>query len=297
MAESTENPKLKPETWVIAALAAAGLACVSLVAVALVLILRQSAPAPTAPVTASPVINIQTAPAPSPGILRPSEPAKPQANRGSAQDPVHNALPLKLNTQGSVSRADQQAEGEAARASLPSPDAKVFLRVRGQAPAPALAQAPLPMPVRYRGDAQGVVGTIYASRLSADAPLKPDRPYADTGSSGETYDLQLSQPRSTQALGGFRSPEGFSFFTAKLTVRNRSAKPAPLDLGALELRDSEGTVYLANPELSGTLPVELVPGGEASTELCFLASDQGELNALALRSESGAPVLLPLARR
>lgn len=296
MAENTESPKLKPETWVIAALAAAGLLCVSLVAVALVLILRQqSAPAP-APVTASPVINIQTGPAAPQGILRPAEPAKPQANRGSAQDPMHNALPLKLNTQGSVARADQQAEGEAARASLPSPDAKVFLRVRGQAPAPTQAQAPLPMPVRYRADPQGVVPGVFASRSPSNAPVVPDRPFADTGTSSPVFDLQLSAPRSTQLMGGFRAPEGFSFFTGKLKIRNRSDKNAPLDLGALELRDQENTVYLANPELSGTLPVELVPGAEAEAELCFLASDQGTLSALALAGD-GAPVLLPLARR
>ncbi len=295
MPESTESPKIRPETWVIAGLAAAGLAAVSLVAVALVVILRQGGPAQGA-VTASPVINIQTAAAPTPGIQRPAEPAKPQANRSSAQDPVQPALPLKLQQTGSVSRADQQAEGAAARASLPAPDARINMLVRGQAPALPLAKRSLPMPVRYRVDAQGRVEDVYASRQAASKPLPPDRPYADSGASGAGLELQALEPRSTYALNGFTAPEGFSFFTARLQLRSKAAQAVGLDLADLELRDSDGTVYLANPELSGPLPGELPAGQQAEAVVSFLVSEQSPLSALALRSE-GAPILLPLARR
>lgn len=297
MAENTESPRMRNETWVIAALAAAGLACVSLVAVALVLILRQPSGANAAPITASPVINIQNGPsAPTPGIVRPSEPAKPQATRSSAQDRVQPALPGRLAPIGGVVRADQQVNDQAAKATLPSPDKKIFLRVRGEGLPPTSGRAPLPMPVRYRADAQGQVESVFASRGAANAPLPPDRPYADASSSDAQMELQLLQPRSTSALDGFRAPEGFAFFTAKLGLHNKGAQSAALDLGALEIRDADGAVYLANPELSGKLPPQLPAGEKAEASVSFLVSDQSPLAAFALRLGDGS-VLIPLSRR
>lgn len=272
MAESTESPKL------LAGLAAAGLACVSLVAVAMALILRQPPAAPA--VTANPVINIQ-----------PAQPAL-AVNRPSVGEPVP-AVPAGPAAPVPPRRADAQG-GPAAGAALPAPDQKVFLRVRGDAAPTHPGGGPLPMPVR--ADAQGRVAGVYASRQAANAPLPPDRPYADSGASGARWDLEMLQPRSTQALQGFRAPQGFSFFTARLRVRNRSAQPQALDLGAFEVRDSGGAVYLANPELSGPLPGQMGPGQQAEAGISFLVSDASPLSALALRDE-GAAVLVPLARR
>lgn len=299
MAENSESPRMQSDTWVIAALAAAGLACVSLVAVALVLILRQPAAGGVAPaVNANPVINIQTGPAPTAASsAKAVETAQPLAVRSSAQDFVQPALPGRMAPSlGGVVRADQQVNDAAAKAALPAPDKKVFLRVRGEASPPTSGRAPLPMPVRYRADAKGQVTDVFASRQAANAPLPPDRPYADGTVAGSALELQLQQPRSTAALDGFRAPEGFSFFTAKLGLHNKGAATAALDLGALEIRDADGAVYLANPELSGSMPAQLPAGQRAELQVSFLVADASPLSALALREGDGA-VLLPLTRR
>jgi hypothetical protein len=260
-----------PATWAVAGVAAAALACISLVSVGLVLVLRQGGPAT---VNANPVINIHPSPAPA-GIVRSSPPAPSQAQavRAVAQEP---------------------AQGQAG---LPTPATRVPLRVREQVFAAGTGKAPLPMPpVRYRADTQGRVEGVFASRQDANAPAAPDRSYADTGASGAQMELQLLQPRSTQALKGYRAPQGFSFFTGRVQLRSRAAQSLALDLGAFEVRDSDGAAYLANPELSAPLPAELAPGQTAEAELSFLVSDQAGLSALVLQA-AGAPLQLPLARR
>jgi hypothetical protein len=259
-----------PATWAIAGVAAAALACISLVSVGLVLVLRQGGPAT---VNANPVINIHPSPAPA-GIVRPAEPApaQAQAQRAVAQEPPPG------------------------QAGLPTPASRVPLRVREQVFAPGTGKSPLPMPVRYRADTQGRVEGVFASRQDANAPAAPDRSYADSGTSGAQMELQLLQPRSTQALKGYRAPQGFSFFTGRVQLRSRAAQALALDLGAFEVRDNDGAAYLANPELSAPLPPELAPGQMAEVELSFLVSDQAGLSALVLQT-GGAPLQIPLARR
>lgn len=301
MAESMESAKPRQETWVLAIVASAGLVCVSLVAVALVLILKQGGPLPAASQptqTANPVINVQLAPppAPTPGITRPSEPAKPQANRGAAEDLFAHAVPGKLETTGGrLERVDQQVNNDAAKATLPAPDKKVFLRVRGEVPAPQSGKAPLPMPLRYRADATGNVNQVFASRLSANTPLPPDKLYGESGAAGAQWDVQLSEAKATYAVDGFRAPEGFVFFTATLQLRAKGSAVAP-DLGAIEVRDSEGTAYLPNPELSGALPTNYAAGQESKSGLAILVSEQAPLVSLVLNT-GDAPISLPLTQR
>lgn len=303
MAENAESAK-PSETWVLAMVAAAALACISLVAVALVLILRSGGPRggeqPTvnfAPViTGNGVVSAPPAAAPTPGITRPAEPAKPQANRGAAEDLFAHAVPGKLETSGGrVERVDQQVNNDAAKGALPAPDKKVFLRVRGEVPAPQLGRAPLPMPVRYRADATGNVDQVFASRLSADTPLPPDTLYGETGAAGAQWDLQLTDVKATHAVDGFRAPEGFVFFTATMQLRAKGSAVAP-DLGSIEVRDAEGTAYLPNPELSGALPTNFAAGQQSSSGLAVLVSEQAPLSALVLNT-GDSPLTLPLAAR
>jgi hypothetical protein len=303
MAESAENAQAKQETWIVGLVAMAGLACIGLVAVALVMILKQGGPmtaAAPAGVTASPVINIQTGPAAAPaGIVRPAEPAKPQANREAAQNALAAALPDKFQPSGpSVARADKPAGADASKLALPAPDKRAGVTVRGEVPAPQQARNPQPMPVRYRSTADGTVETLYAPRVTASTPLPPDKLFAESGSSGDNWDLSLIEPRSTYAIDGYRAPEGFAFFTATLVLRAKGNGVVP-DLGALEVRDSEGTAYLANPELSSALPTNMAAGQEAKGTVAVLISEQAPLASFVIfvMNTGDAPVLLPLAQR
>lgn len=296
-----EASKQRPETWVIAAVAAAALLCVTLVAVALAAILVRGGAGSGAPVNANPVITINTAPpsAPSNGIVRPSEPAKPQATRSSAQDIRQAALPGTQGKPGAdqLERADPQARPDAAKRSLPSGDPKVFLRVRGDAPSLYRGQSALPMPVNYRADADGKVQAVYASRIPANKPLPPDQSYQVKSVSQAGVELQIQGARSTSSMDGYTAPEGFQFFTGKLRVQNKSANAIRVGADEIELHDQDGAVYLANPELSQGLPTSPLPAGEsAEATISVLVGASSPLTSLALNSGQGS-IVLPLARQ
>jgi hypothetical protein len=110
-------------------------------------------------------------------------------------------------------------------------------------------------------------------------------------------DLQVQDPRSTGRLDGYYAPEGFSFFTANVTLRNVGTEPVKVDLGAFEIRDADGTPYLANPELSqGIAEGGLASQASLQATLSFLVSDASPLSSLVLNLPEG-PVQLTLSRR
>jgi hypothetical protein len=305
------------ELWVLAALAAAGLLCVCGLAVALVLILgRGSAGVPSN--QANPVINIGVAPTVQAAPAGPSRdvPAKPQAERDAAQDVRASALPGVLATPTPVKpqrekelvRAETQAPPSPpfppADPSRPLPGGKlIYLRVRSVGDSTYNGQQALPMPIRYSPDATGKVDKVFASPAAAlPGPsdlLPPSQTFADTSADQAGWGLSLSNAHATPALDGYRSPDGFRFFTARVHAVNQSRSPAGLVADSFEIRDSDGVRYLSNPELNAGFPPDDLPsGGSADLTLSFLVPASADLRAVALVPDTGtAPVLLPLSKQ
>jgi hypothetical protein len=322
MAESpssstAEGPKRSQEFWAVAALGVAAVVCLTLLAVALVLILsRNSTPAaaPQAPIQFSNFGNIvgpQPVAAVSPsavndGIHRGDE----QSARAAAMDHTQGALP----GQAPVPLPDWSRRKLAlTRADPPSPPSpqniinpdKVFFRVREDPASYYQGQKPLPMPIRYAPDAQGKVAQVFATK---DAPAATDAgrfsytadvPYADSGIRGQSLDLQLSEPRKTSSVDGFRAPKGFQFFTAKLSLANQGSQPVQLSVDDLEVHDEDGVRYLVNPELVfGSWPdPSLAAGASTQVELSFLVPEEAPLKEMAVQEAPGRVVLVPLQSR
>ena len=321
MAESpssstAEGPKRSQEFWAVAALGVAAVVCLSLLAVSLVLILsRNSAPAAAqAPIQFSNfgnVVSPQPVAAASPsaakdGIHRGDE----QSARAAAMDHTQGALP----GQAPVPLPDWSRRKLAlTRADPPSPPSpqniinpdKVFFRVRENPASYYQGQAPLPMPIRYAPDAQGKVAQVFAAKdaaATADADrfsYTADVPYSDSGIRGESLDLQLTQPRKTASVDGFRAPKGFQFFTAKLSLANQGAQPLHLSVDDLEVHDEDGVRYLVNPELVfGSWPdPALAAGASTQVELSFLVPEEAPLKEMAVQEAPGHVVLVPLQSR
>jgi hypothetical protein len=305
------------ELWVLAALAAAGLLCVCGLAVALVLILgRGSAGAGN---QVNPVINVgvpSTAAAAAPNGPSRDVPAKPQAERDAAQDVRASALPGALATPTPVKpqrekelvRAETQAPPSPpfppADPSRPLPGGKlIYLRVRSVGDTTYNGQQALPMPIRYSPDATGKVDKVFASPAAAlPGPadlLPPAQTFADTSADQGGWSLSLTNAHATPALDGYRSPDGFRFFTARVHAVNQSKSPAGLVADSFEIRDSDGVRYLSNPELNAGFPPDVLPGGGgADLTLSFLVPASADLRAVALVPDTGtAPVLLPLSKQ
>jgi hypothetical protein len=312
------------ELWVLAALAAAGLLCVCGLAVALVLILgRGSAGAGN---QVNPVINVgvpSTAAAqPVPGGPSRDLPAKPQAERDAAQDVRASALPgvlatptpVKLQREKELVRAETQAPPSPAfppaDPSRPLPGGKlIYLRVRSVGDTTYNGQQALPMPIRYSPDATGKVDKVFASPAAAlpggavpSGPsdlAPPTQTFANTSAEQAGWGLTLSNAHATPALDGYRSPDGFRFFTAHVHAINQSKSPAGLVADSFEIRDSDGVRYLSNPELNAGFPPDVLPSGAAADlTLSFLVPDSAELRSVALLTDlDAAPVLLPLSKQ
>jgi hypothetical protein len=307
------------ELWVVAGLAVAALICVSGLAIALVVLLGRSQGA-SAPIQISNIGNSapaavepapRTAPAAAAGIQRPYEPAKPQADRVSAMDRSQPALPGVLATPTITSGQRKVALTRADPASPPSPNIeptpdprKVFFRVRADAASLYRGEKALPMPVRYNADAQGRVKGVFAAREAAgpDAAkfsYAQDVPFVEAGVRGQSLDVQLGTPRKTAAVDGFRAPKEFQFFTAKLTIANQGTQAVPLSVGNVEVCDTDGVCYLANPELVvGAWPeAPLAPGAQIAAELSFLVPESSPLKELSVQEGPGQSARVPLQAR
>ncbi|HTB34017.1 MAG TPA: hypothetical protein VK842_04090 [bacterium] len=319
--EATQTPEPSKgrggELWVLAALAAAGLLCVCGLAVSLVLILgRGSAGAGN---QVNPVINVGVAPTVPAAPSGPSRdvPAKPQAERDAAQDVRASALPgvlatptpVKLQREKELVRAETQPPPSPpfppADPSRPLPGGKlIYLRVRSVGDTSYKGQQALPMPIRYSPDATGKVDKVFASPAPAAAAAAgpadlapPTQTFADTSADQAGWGLTLSNAHATPALDGYRAPDGFRFFTARVHAVNQGQSPAGLQADNFEIRDADGVRYLSNPELNAGFPADdLAAGAGADLTLSFLVPDSAELRALALLTGT-APVLLPLSKQ
>ncbi len=310
--ESPSRPKAGQEFWALAALGSAALICLSLLAVALAVVLRGNSGGTAAPVQN--IANIGTT-APNPGvnaggIQRPAEPTKPQSERASAMDRTQPALPGVVATvtpQGglrkmALTRADPPSPPSPSI--LPTPDPrKVFFRVRADAASLYQGQKALPMPIRYAPDAHGKVAEVFASHEPAKTDPRfsyaPDVAFTESGVRGHSLDLQLTQPRKTSSVDGFRAPQGFQFFTAKLRMGNQGAQPVAVRVDDLEVHDADGVRYLVNPELVvGAWPAPaLAPKAEALVEVSFLVPESSPLKELAVQEAPGQWALVPLQAR
>jgi hypothetical protein len=310
------SPKLGQEFWALVALGAVALICFTLLAVGLALILSRNAAAP-APIQISNIGN-SAAPAAAaaqgmPGIQRPSEPVKPQSERASAMDRTQPALPGLLASPTPPSSQRQVAFTRADPPSPPSPplptpqpvsDAhKIYFRVRADPTNLYGGQKALPMPVRYVAGIDGKVNGVFASKdVSASADrfsYSPDVPFAESGVRGAVLDIQLSQPRKTSSVDGFRAPKGFQFFTAKFHISNEGANAAALKVDDLEVHDSDGLRYLANPELVvGRWPdPSLAPAAVLDAEMSFLVPETSPLKEIAVQEAPGQMAVVPLQAR
>ena len=293
------------ELWVLAALAAAGLLCVCGLAVALVLILGKGSAAPAN--QANPVINIGVPAAPA-APAKVETPSRPPAQRDAAQDVRATALPLggssQIRRSKDVVRAETQAPPSPAfphENPIGFPGGKrVYLRVRTVGDSDYNGRQALPMPVRYSPDATGKVVKVFASAAPAGGPADlapPVQTFADNSATQAGWGLALSNAHATPTLDGYRSPDGFRFFTARVRATNQSQSPADLQADRFEVRDNDGVRYLSNPELNAGFPQDvLAPGGRADLTLSFLVPDTAELRSVALLTDT-APVLLPLAKQ
>ena len=318
---STAEGKRSQEFWAVAALGVAAVVCLTLLAVGLVLILsRNGGPAASAqpPIQFSNFGNVMgpqpaavVSPGPaSEGIHRGDTQSKDQAGREAAMDHTQGALPGQppvplpdwSRRQPALTRADPPSPPSPQN--IINPD-KVFFRVRENPASYYQGQKPLPMPVRYDPDAQGKVAQVFASKdaaVAADAErfsYTADVPYADSGIRGQSLDLQLSQPRKTSSVDGFRAPKGFQFFTAKLNLANQGAEPLQLSVDDLEVHDEDGVRYLVNPELVfGSWPdPALAAGASTQVELSFLVPEEAPLKEMAVQEAPGRVVLVPLQSR
>jgi hypothetical protein len=188
--------------------------------------------------------------------------------------------------------------------SPPSPaTGQVFFRLRAEPASHYTGNKALPMPVRYSPDIHGNVAAVFASQDSAKADPRfsyaPDVAFTESGSRGKSLDLQLSNPRKTSAVDGYRAPKDFQFFSAKLRIANQGSQPVALKLDDLEIHDADGVRYLANPELLvGSWPEpSLGAGAEAQLEVSFLVPEASPLTELAVQEAPGQALLLPLQAR
>ena len=311
----TPRPKMGQEFWALIALGIAALICVTLLGVAMAFLLRgNSVPnisvgnVNTAP---APVVAAPVAPVAPSGIQRPSEPAKPKDERASAMDRTQPALPGVLATPTPPGGQRQIAVNRADPPSPPSPspqptaDARrVFFRMRADPNSLYGGQKPLPMPVRYSPDLHGKVSEVYAARDGAQTDAErfsyaPDVAFAESGVRGVALDIQLSNPRKTASVDGFRAPKGFQFFTAKVRVSNQGSQPVVLKVDDLEIHDADGLHYLANPELVvGEWPSpSLAAGAEVQAEMSFLVPESSPLKEMAVQEAPGQQALVPLQAR
>src|SRR5262249_7631956 len=147
--------------------------------------------------------------------------------------------------------------------------------------------------VRYSPDIHSNVAAVFAAKEPPKADPRfsysPDVAFAESGSRGKSLDLQLSNPRKTSAVDGYRAPKDFQFFSAKLSMKNQGAQPVALRLDDLEVHDADGVRYLANPELLvGAWPEPtLGAGAEAQLELSFLVPESSPLTELAVQEAPG----------
>lgn len=318
---NSENPNPRPkmgqEFWALIALGIAALLCVTLLAVALAYLLRGNSTPTLSNVgnVTMPAVAAAPAPAPAPalpsGIQRPYEPAKPKAERESAMDRTQPALPGVLASPTPQGGKRQIALTRMDPPSPPSPSPqptadpkRVFFRMRADPNSQYVGVKPLPMPIRYSPDLHGKVSEVYASRETAKPDTErfsysPDVAFTESGVRGSALDIQLSAPRKTSSVDGFRAPKGFQFFTAKFRVSNQGSQPAVLKVDDFEIHDSEGVRYLANPELViGTWPApSLGAGAEMQAELSFLVPEQSPLKELAVQEAPGQTALVPLQAR
>lgn len=309
------RPKMGQEFWALIALGISALVCVTLLAVALAFLLRGNSTPTLSNVGNVTMPAAAAAPAPSPsspaGIQRPYEPAKPKAERDSAMDRTQPALPGLLASPTPQGGKRQIAFTRADPPSPPSPSPqptadpkKVFFRMRADPNSLYAGQKPLPMPVRYSPDIHGKVNEVYASRETAKPDTdrfsySPDVTFSESGVRGASLDIQLSAPRKTASVDGYRAPKGFQFFTAKFHVTNQGTQPAALKVDDFEVHDSEGVRYLANPELIvGAWPSpSLGAGAELQAEMSFLVPEQSPLKELAVQEAPGQTALVPLQAR
>jgi len=254
----------------------------------------------------NPVINIGALAPAAPSIQRPSEPAKPQANRSSAQDKVQPALPGVVATPTVVAgkREKQLVRAETASVpapSFPTPVVSTKYKQRGDAPNLYTGDRALPMPIRFSAEAQEKAQPAQVVFSKAPEPeaaaLPADQLYGESGINAGSLDVQLTHARKTMVGGAYRAPEGFWFFTADVKVENKSnaaVNVAPLNF---ELHDGEGARSMGLPEWSSGLPEgPLLPGASASGTLSFLVYDDVELKELALLG-AAQPVLVPLLKK
>lgn len=312
MAETTEgsakpeSPRPRQEIWVVAALAGTALVCLSALAMALVFILGRSnaAPASTVQNMGNPVINIGAmAPAPA-SIQRPSEPAKPQANRNAAQDVAAAALPGVLATPTAVAgkREKQLVRAETASVpapSFPTPVVATKYRVRGDAPNLYTGDKALPFPIRYAAGEKKdqPAEVVFGKAPEGVSTLPADVVYSDAGVSAGGLDVQLSHPRKTMVGGAYRAPEGFWFFTTDIRVENKGQSAVAVAPLNFVLHDAEDAKSMGLPEWSSGLPeAPLQTGAVAEGTLSFLAYDGIELKELVLAGPD-QPVLIPLAKK
>lgn len=303
----TESPRPRQDVWVLAALAGTALVCISALAVALVLILgRQNAGSAGPQNMGNPVINIGALAPGGASIQRPSEPAKPQAVRSSAQDSVQPALPGMLSTAATGKREKQliRAETSAVPApSFPTPVVVSKYKQRGDAPSLYTGDRALPMPIRYAPEAAAPARATQAQVVFGKAPdagvtpLPADQLYIESGVHAGALNVQLSHPRKTMVGGAYRAPQGFWFFTADIHLDNQGAKPVAVAPLNFELHDAEGARSMGLPEWSTGLPdAPLAPGASADGTLSFLVYDDVEIKELALLG-AAPPVIVPLSKK
>jgi hypothetical protein len=296
---SVPSPRRGQEFWAIVTLGVTALICFGLMAIGLALIFSRGA-APS--INNSTVVNAAgpaTAPALTPtGIRRPSEPSEQMAP----------ALPgAKL---GGLPAQGVQRKIAITRADPPSPPSppttdprRVYFRVRSQPAGLFPSNDAPPMPVRYAPDMRFNVAAVYASpepeKKDERFSYTPDVVFTESGTRGQSLDLQLTQPRKTAAVDGYRAPKGFQFFTAKLHVGNQGAQPVALKVDDLEVHDAEGVRYLANPELVvGVWPSpSLAPKASLDVEISFLVPEESPLKELAVQEAPGQTALVPLQAR
>ena len=317
--ESSQPPrqKMSQEFWALIALGVAAMVCLVLVALAMAFMLRgNSVPNISVGNVGAGPQGLAPLPAPAPavapnGIQRPYEPAKPQGERASAMDRTQPALPGLLASPTPPSGQRKVVLNRADPPSPPSPSPqptadprKVYFRVRADPNSLYAGQKPLPMPVRYSPDIHSKVTAVYASKEGAQPDAErfsyaPDVAFAESGVRGTALDIQLTQPRKTASVDGFRAPKGFQFFTGKVRISNQGSQPVALKVDDLEVHDSEGVRYLANPELViGDWPQpSLGAGAELNVELSFLVPEASPLKELAVQEAPGHLAQVPLQAR
>ena len=285
--ETSKSKKVRPQTelWVLAAVAAAALLCVSALAVALALILGKGSL-----IQVNPVIN---GTAPTPAVSAVPDSPKPMANRTWNQEKVPDAFPAApLSPLGARER---QVAVRADNASPPSPpfatpQPKVY--VREEAPSFYAGDHALPMPpVRHRVDppvfSLTPAGASPASASQAPAAMAPP----SAAPTPQRTALVRSAPAAPAALPTL-VPATLAPAVAKAapTAPPAAAPPAPVGKGMGTFAGGVGQGALAELRLLDARSTDALAGFSAPKGNLFFVAHVLITNkgGAALSVDSGA---------